>query len=416
MSDEKPDGAEKIRNGLNWPARDCGPLLRESDSDSNSFGSSYGSNPLARSGSDSAKGSFSPLLQGRGDQNTRKETFSKLKESFNKKHSLKRTATLQMRSSISAMQVIDPEEIETYSSLFKKLQNELRNNTQNVITFERAIDEGQDRPKAALKRNMSEKKLQRMVSMKVVGTAPFDYEQPELKPKDSAVDVSSDDVQSSKSRVTSVGQANAQPFTPSEFPMQRLVPQQSIILDECPNFILPQTPQMKRRRVTGLPPELHSGKREDLKRSALLDLENFKHEAKNFVPNPNKNKVFDFKREEKEAPELDERTLINLNESDIKSLLVDRNGTPMNGNTMTGSSFERSMNNISQESTFTNVAQLMTDKSSRFGTMLEFKQRLSQLRKPKPPKHTELLIVGKADSRFTYLTTKTWRRCICLWT
>ena len=56
----------------------------------------------------------------------------------------------------------------------------------------------------------------------------------------------------------------------------------------------------------------YNNKREELKRTALKDIDHIKHEYRYFQPNPNKQKVFEFKNDSGVEPSvLDERSLIN---------------------------------------------------------------------------------------------------------
>lgn len=392
MNTDLPETAKWPNSGLHWLARVEREDNKDSISDSRSSSSSMESNPIEGSVNSSNKGSISPGFKHKSSTaKLRNDTFTKLKMSFSNKQSFKRTSTLQMRSSIPGDDMLDPVDADTYTSLFKKLQKELRNNTQNIMTFERAINQGQEAPKEQLKRNLSEKKLLRMGSLQVVPTQNFDFDKPVDKQKDCTIDTSFDDMISSKSRATSVDQGGIKPYTPAYFPMHKLVPQQSIILDDGPMLNIPQTPQLKRRRITGVTGELHSGKRDDIKRSAILDLENFKHDSKAFVPNPNKPKAFDFKRDDKEPPELDERSLINFKEADRKLLLVSGGATPYVCDIKSRTYGDRDSANHPGYS-FSSITQSMADRARLSGPFFDNKQRLSISRRIKPP-HTELLKV-----------------------
>ncbi len=154
------------------------------------------------------------------------------------------------------------------------------------------------------------------------------------------------------------------------------------------------TPQLKRRRVVVLAGEHHSGNQEHLKKVNLLDMDFFRSDARHFVPNPNRPKQFDFKRENKPPEDLDETTLIDFEKCYRRPLVVDSSASPYLGRILHDGTLGETRESTS---TVNSNSLSFVEKARRFGSLLDFKLRLGNVKKVKPPRDAILLKVKLRD-------------------
>ena len=293
------------------------------------------------------------------------------------------------------MTIVPPLEPEaaTVGQLLKSLQVDLKHKKDNVMWFESAVAEGVDGLRPAFKRNNSEKRLARRSSFKITDSSPGPADKDQLLRIERLAETSGDGSRSGNSKNASFTNL---PVLQDDIPRQAAgggVHQRSMVLDDLVIGSQLQTPQLKRRRVTAMAIEIHSGPKEPVKKMALLDLDAFKQEVRHFVPNPNKPKVFEFKSEPVPSPDCDERTLIDFEKSYRRPLVVDSSASPYLGRILNDGTFRGNGEASGSFSTTPSSSMSFVERARRFGSILDLKLKLGNLKKVKPPRDTILLKV-----------------------
>ena len=228
-----------------------------------------------------------------------------------------------------------------FKTIFRKLKREVKNKRTNVLAFERAIDQTSEskshsgRPKSTRRSEESHidftsRKIERIQSK-------FDMSDDESKSKGPTEKAytrnrSQRSITVAPRLVTQVSQMISGVLPEVEIPSSPL-PQQEINLTKEP--LVPQltiTTSNQRRRsslMPGLNPKNFimnknvPRSKQQKKAADLIGLDNVKHEWKQFNPNPNKQKNFEFKPKQVEPESLDERTLIKLDDVTLGGIQMD---------------------------------------------------------------------------------------------
>ena len=195
---------------------------------------------------------------------------------------------------------------EDFMSQFRVLQKEIRNRKNNVMAFERATNDPSE-VKPVLKRNNSEMKLAKSTrEVKMNFNEPLPQLIPtrqELKLVDRRVSqVGESMLEDNRSELGNVA-------TSVKMMATLKIAFQPTLMHGMEDASGPSPNKRKRDEKFAAIEELKKG-------VPLLDKNTGKHEFRLFnFPNPNKPKVFEFKREELENQTLEEKTLINLDQN-----------------------------------------------------------------------------------------------------